>query len=133
MPLCGFNQKMLEGLKEFHKGLVEHGIIERSKKKDQSLEKIIKDEIIDMDRFLKEIPKIENTEIREIIETLTKYVSAFYKLIQKTDIEQYKETIGFLNNFYFEMDNKFYSELEGKSSDMKQLAIYLNKISGGKK
>ena len=26
MPLCGFNQEMVEGLASFHKGLVEYGI-----------------------------------------------------------------------------------------------------------
>lgn len=129
MALCGFNEKMLEGLTAFHEGLVEHGIIERSKKKNQSLEKTIENELNDMKRFIKEIPKIENPEIREVTDSLTKYANAFYKLIQKTGINNYKDTIKFLNNFYFKMDEKFYNELEGKPDDMKQLALYLNKIS----
>lgn len=29
MPLCGFNQEMLEGMSKFHKGLVEQ-LIEKS-------------------------------------------------------------------------------------------------------
>lgn len=129
MPLCGFNKQMLDGCKNFHLGLVEHGIIERSKKKNQSLEKTIENELNDMKRFQKEIPNIENPEIKEITDSLTKYACAFYKLIDKQGIENYKETINFLNNFYFKMDEKFYNELEGKPEDMKELALYLNEIS----
>ena len=33
-----------------------------------------------------------------------------------------------LNKFFWEMDNKYYTELEGKSDDMKKLVEYLNKI-----
>ena len=31
MPLCGFNEKMLEGLKEFHKGLVGQKVFRESR------------------------------------------------------------------------------------------------------
>ncbi len=129
MPVCRFNKQMLEGLKFFHKGLVEHGIIERSKKKNQTTGETMNKEIEDMGRFQKELSTIEDLEIRELVRTLTEYACAFYKLIQKEGIENYEELIEKINNLYFEMDNKFYSELEGKPDDMKQLAIYLNKIS----
>ena len=81
-----------------------------------------------MDRFLKETNNIKSEEMRELTETLAKYASAFYKLIQKVGVEKYPEVIKFLNNFYFSMDNKFYSELEGKKDDMKQLTLYLNTL-----
>ena len=42
MPICGFNQKMIEGLHGLQNGLVEHGIIERSKKKNQTHEETLK-------------------------------------------------------------------------------------------
>jgi len=128
MPICGFNQSMVEGLSDFHKGLVEHGIIMRSEKKSQSFEKTIEKELDDMSRFRKEIQRIEDPEIQEITEALTNYASAFYKFVQKKGIKNYAKTINFLNKFYFEMDNKYYSELEGKPEDMKELAIYLNTI-----
>lgn len=174
------NEKMLKGLKGFHKGLVEHGIILRSKNKNQTFKETIKKELDDMDRFQKEIHRIKDYETRELIRALTEYACAFYKLIQKRGIENYKKTIEFLdklyldldnknnfkenmeikeliealikyitffnklvekksvdnyrktidlvNKFYFEMDDKYYSELEGKPEDMKQLAEYLNKV-----
>ncbi len=133
MALCGFNEKMLEGLKLFHNGLVEHGIIERSKKKNQTVGETMNKEIEDMGRFQKELSTIEDSEIRELIRTLTEYACAFYKLIQREGIENYEKLIEKINNLYFEMDDKFYSELEGKPDDMKQLAIYLNKINLGEK
>ncbi len=38
MPICGFNEKMLEGLKEFHKGLVKQTAFKESKKSKLKLE-----------------------------------------------------------------------------------------------
>src|SRR3989344_4484902 len=128
MPFCGFNQEMVEGLSGFHSGLVEHGIVDRSKKKDQSFEETIEKELSDISRFIKEIHNIKDPEMRELTEALTKYACAFYKLIQIKGIKNYEKTISFLNKFYFEMDNKYYTELEGKEDDMKELAVYLNTL-----
>jgi len=129
MPICGFNQKMIDGLDGFQKGLVEHGIIDRSKKKKQTFEKTMDVELSDMSRFMKEMGNIEDPAMRELTEALTKYACAFYKLVQKKGIENYHKTIQFVNKYYFEMDNKFYTELEGKPDDMKLLVQHLNKIN----
>lgn len=126
MPLCGFNQKMIQGISGFHGGLVEHGIINRSAKKNQPFEETLKKELDDMSRFMEQIHLIKDPEIRELTGALTKYASAFYKLINKSGIGTYKETIQFLNKFFWEMDNKYYSELEDQPDDMKKLALYLN-------
>ncbi len=129
MPMCGFNQKMLQGMSGFQSGLVEHGIIDRSEKKKQSFEETMNKELSDMSRFKKEIYRIKDPELRELTEALTSYACAFYKLIRKKGIKNYKETIQFLNKFFWEMDDKYYSELEGKPEDMKKLALHLNSIS----
>ncbi|MEK6835455.1 MAG: hypothetical protein AABX55_00325 [Nanoarchaeota archaeon] len=128
MPICGFNQKMLEGLIQFHEGLVEHGLIERSKKKNQTIDETLNHEFDDMSRFLIETEKITNPEMREVIEALTRYAKAFYSLVRKNGVNNYKQTIRALNEFYVEMDNKYYSDLEGKPKDMKQLVEYLNSV-----
>ncbi len=129
MPFCGFNEKMLQGMSGFQNGLVEHGIIDRSEKKKQSFEETMNKELNDMSRFMKEIYRIKNPEIRELTEALTSYACAFYKLIRKKGIKNYRSTIQFLNKFFWEMDDKYYSELEGKPEDMKKLALHLNAIS----
>ncbi|MFH1801990.1 MAG: hypothetical protein ABH864_00900 [archaeon] len=128
MALCGFNQKMLDGLDGFQSGLVEHGILDRSKKKSQSFDETLSRELEDMGRFRKEMHLIGDPELRELTEALTNYACAFYKLVGKKGIENYGETIQFLNKFFWEMDDKYYSELEGKPDDMKLLAIHLNKF-----
>lgn len=128
MPLCGFNQKMLEGLTAFHEGLVEHGIVERSKVKGQSINQTIERELSDMERFLGETERIADSEVRGTVEALTKYAHAFYSLIRRNGFQNYEQTIQTLNRLYVEMDNKFYKELEGKPNDMIQLAEHLNGV-----
>jgi hypothetical protein len=128
MPICGFNQKMLNGLRDLHEGLVEHGIIERSTIREQSVNETLQRELSDMSRFLGETNSLANPQIRELTEALTKYAKAFYTLIGKQGIGNYRETIGKINGFFVEMDRKYYDELEGKTDDMKQLVEHLNGV-----
>jgi len=128
MALCGFNQKMLEGLTSFHEGLVEHGLVEHSRIRNQTIDETLHRELDDMNRFLAETHRISNPQTREMIETLTSYTKAFYTLMQEKDVDKYKEVIQRLSSVYFSMDSKYYSELEGKPEDMKQLAEYLNEV-----
>ena len=126
MPLCGFNQKMLEGLIAFHEGLVEHGLIDRAKKKGQSVEQTLKAELSDMERFLGETCGIEDPKKRAIVEAITNYAKAFYQFIGTEGVDNYRQVAQRLNDFYKKMDDKFYTELEGKQDDMSQLAGYLD-------
>src|SRR3989338_371084 len=111
MPFCGFNQKMLQGISGLQEGLVEHGIVTRSKKKGQTHEETLQKELEDMSRFMREIHGIKDSEIRELTEALTKYACAFYKLVNNRGISNYRKTIQNLNKFFWEMDNKYYTEL----------------------
>ena len=126
MPLCGFNQKMLEGLVAFQEGLVEYGLIDRAQKKGQSVEQTFKAELSDMERFLKETYRIKDFQKRAIIEAITNYARAFYQLVGEQGVDKYRQIVQGLNEFYRKMDYKFYSELEGKKDDMPQLAAYLD-------
>jgi len=129
MALCGFNKKMLEGLTVFNEGLVEYGLIERAEKNNETLEQAIKREISDMTRLLLETDKIEDSAKRVLTEGIVKYAMGFYLLLRKTDAkENYKEVIQNIGKYFHSMDNKFYSELEGKPDDMKQLAQHLDKL-----
>ena len=129
MPLCGFNQKMLQGLQAFHEGLVEHGLIERSQKKGTSIESTLQKELNDMDRFLRETPTIENPELRKVIESLTIYARSLYQLIEKGGFAQHPTTLTSLLAIYEGMDRTYYTELEGKPDDMKNLVTYFNRQS----
>ena len=51
----------------------------------------------------------------------------FYLIMQKTDIDDYKEVIERIGEYFHFMDDKYYSELEGKEDDMKELLELLNR------
>ena len=131
MPMCGFSQKMLEGLASFQEGLVEHGLFERSRETGQTVEERLQEELSDMGRFSVETHRIENPELRALTESLSKFAQSFYKLARKKGIDNYKQTAKEVNNFFIEMDAKFYGELQGKPEDMKKLAEHLNAYSIG--
>jgi len=48
-------------------------------------------------------------------------------IIREKGIENYKETIGKIMNYFHFMDDKYYSELEGKQDDMMNLTKLLDK------
>lgn len=134
MALCGFNQKMLEGLISLSEGLVEHGLKYRCEKNKETIEQGIKREISDMARLIPELHRIDDTAKRILTEGIVKYAQGFYMIMRKTGIKNYKEGIGKISEYFESMDKKYYDELEGKPEDMKQLAQYLNKINiSGKK
>ncbi len=120
---------MLEGLVAFHEGLVEHGLVERSRIRGQSVDQTLQRELSDMDRFLAETNNLADPEVRELTEALTNYAKAFYKLAGREGIGDYKDTVRKLDEFYVKMDDKFYKELENQPDDMKKLVGYLNQVS----
>ena len=130
MPLCGFNSEMLQGLEAFHKGLFEHGIVERSLNKKSDEKTVISTEIKEMNLFLNETHGINDENLRDLVENLTKYARAFYKILENKGLNQNKIIIQFLTDFYFNMDKKYYSELEDSPDRMKLLVSYLNNFGG---
>ena len=127
MPLCGFNEKMLKGLSAFNEGLVEHGLKYRSELNDETIDQAIKREISDMTRLLSEIHRIDDNAKRILTEGIAKYAMGFYLIMRKNNIEDYKEIVRRIGEFFHYMDDKYYSELEGKPDDMKELAESLDK------
>jgi len=126
MPLCGFNKKMIEGLKKFNEGLVEHGLIHRSQKNEESIEQAINRELSDMMRFLEETQEIDKSSKRIITEGLVKYSMGFYLIMRENNIEDYEEILDLISDYFRFMDSKYYSELEGQPDDMKKLVELLN-------
>ena len=127
MPICGFNEKMLKALTAFSEGLVEHGLKFRSEKNGETIEQAIKREIADMARLLAEIHRIDDSDKRILTEGIVRYAMGFYLIMRKTGIEDYKEVIGEITEYFHFMDDKYYSELEGKPDDMKELVELLDK------
>jgi hypothetical protein len=127
MGLCGFNEKMVKGLEALNEGLVEHGLKHRSQKNGETIDQAIKRELSDMMRLLSEIHRIDDTPKKMLTEGLVKYVMGFYLIIRSNNIEEYKEVIEKISEYFWYMDDKYYSELEGKPDDMKELAELLDK------
>lgn len=136
MALCGFNEKMLKGLRDFTEGLVEHGLIFKSKKHNETIEQAVRREISDMARLLFELNGIGDSAKRILTEGLIKYAQGFYLIMRKEEIKDYKELIGKIMDYFRFMDDKYYSELEGQVNDMESLVKLLNdkiiKFHGGK-
>ena len=127
MPMCGFNQKMLGGLTALTEGLVEHGLKFRCEKNGETIDQGIKREISDMTRLLFETHRIDDSAKRILTEGIVRYAQGFYMLTRKTGIDNYKEDIVKIMDYFHSMDSKFYSELEGRPNDMKDLAKFLDK------
>lgn len=132
MPLCGFNKKMLEGLNAFNEGLVEHGLIFRGKQNSETIDQGIKRELSDMTRLLPELLRLDDVPKRLITQGIVTYVMGFYLIMRKNNLdktpEKYKDFIEKLNIYFYNMDNKYYGELEGMGDDMKKLVEYLDKL-----
>ena len=136
MPMCGFDKKMLEGLAAFQEGLVEHGLYQRSRETGQTYEERINEELSDMDRFSVEMDRISDPEMRDITKGLSTFARAFYKLARRKGLDNYKETIQAVNDFFVEMDRVYYGEkqgegLQGKPNDMRDLVEHLDKYLVG--
>lgn len=127
MPICGFNDKMLKALINFSEGLVEHGLVFRSEKNGETIDQAIKREISDMTRLFSEINRIDDSAKRILTEGIVKYAMGFYLVMRKTGIEDYKEVIERIGEYFRFMDEKYYSELEGEPEDMKKLVEFLDK------
>ena len=129
MALCGFNQKMLEGLAAFSEGLVEHGLEYRCKENKETIEQGIKREISDMARLIPELNRIDDAAKRILTEGIVKYAQGFYMVMRKTGIGNYKEDISRMMDYFKSMDSKYYDELEGQPEDMRDLAHHLNTLT----
>lgn len=125
---CGFNEKMFQGLNEFNEGLVEHGLMFKSVKNNESIEQTIRREISDMTRLLAETHRIDDSAKRLMTEGLVQYVMYFFALIRKKNLKEYKEIVKNIGEYFKKMDDKYYSGFDGKPEDMKMIVEFINGI-----
>jgi len=60
---------------------------------------------------------------------LSTFARAFYRLTRRKGLDNYQQTAQAVNNYFVEMDIKFYGELHGKKNDVGQLVKHLNGIA----
>lgn len=125
---CGFNKKMLQGLIEFNEGLVEHGLLFKSTKNNESIDQAVRREISDMTRLLAETHRIDDSAKRLMTEGLVQYVMYFFVLIRKKNLKEYKEIVKNISEYFKEMDDKYYSDFDEKSEDMRMIVEFINEI-----
>ncbi|MBI2662110.1 hypothetical protein HYX11_01485 [Candidatus Woesearchaeota archaeon] len=101
-------------------------MIERSGRKQQTIEDMLDAELADMRRFLTKTSTINDPRVRKVVEGLTIYAQGVYELMQGQDVSMYKEMVETLNHLMNGMDSKYYSDLEGKPDDMQQLVRYID-------
>ena len=80
-----------------------------------------------MTRLLSEIHRIDDNDKRILTEGIAKYAMGFYLIMRKNNIEDYKEIVEKIGEYFHYMDDKYYSELEGNPDDMKELVKSLDK------
>lgn len=133
MPLCGFDEQMLEGLSNFYKGLAE-AVRRKSQERKIPIEAAIILELKDMDDFLKNLVLLGNPLNKDKLLGITQYAKTFYlgalqqskekQIPIETAMEnQIKET----KQFLAAIDTHYYEHLEGKKEQpMTELVQWIN-------
>ena len=110
MPLCGFNKKMISGLRQFGEGLYDQAE-KRSVEDDVTLRKSFDNELTEMDIFLEILEKKDAARFQALI-GITYLAQALYRNGQGKNEPKKKFLREFekLLNFLIEMDDKYYKD-----------------------
>jgi hypothetical protein len=122
MPMCGFNQKMLEGLSLFAEGLFDQAI-KRSGEDNLSLEESLKQEILEMNIF-REILDSKGEKF-QVLKGLTLIAQGMYKQglggTQEEIKEHFFEAAAQERDFCVKLDGEYYENLRPKFGPIKAL------------
>lgn len=111
MPLCGFNKKMIDGLRQFSEGLYDQAEI-RAKEDGVSLRESFDNEIAEMDIFQQILSKKDFIRLQALI-GVAHYAQSLYRNGQGLDCpkEKFFEAFEKQLGFFVELDDKYYKEL----------------------
>jgi hypothetical protein len=73
-----------------------------------------------------ELNGINDSAKRLLTEGIVKYAQGFYLIMRKKGIKNYKEDISKIMDYFYNMDSKYYGELERQPEDMKELIEFLD-------
>ena len=110
MPLCGFNKKMIDGLRQFGEGLYEQAE-KRAAEDGVSLRTSFENEVEEMDFFLQILS--ENSNRLQGLIGVTNLAQFLYRNVQGLEQpkEQFLKGSEKLLAFLVKMDDKYYKEL----------------------
>lgn len=128
MPLCGFDNQMLDGLEAFYTGLKE-AAVRNAKERDQSIIDAIHQEIREMDEFLGELSALPDPEDRQCLEGVTQFARSFYQNSLRRGGNVYSAMdaeIAHRRKFLQSVDERYYGHIQGKSpKPMKDLVAWI--------
>lgn len=127
MALCGFNEKMLEGIKTFLDGAIEYGIIDKAKNKGISVDEQVKNELYEISQWNYYSRKVDNGPTQKQIEGLGLLVGGTFEKDQKRGISNYKTSHILDLKLLKEIDDYYYNELNGDVKNMPRLFGWVNK------
>lgn len=116
MPLCGFNKKMIDGLRQFSEGLYDQAEI-RAREDKISLRESFDNEITEMDIFQQILSKKDFIRLQALI-GVAHLAQSLYRNGQGLDApkEKFFEAFEEQLDFFIELDDKYYKELRPDSS-----------------
>ncbi len=128
MAMCGFNKKMLEGIKTFLDGAIEYGIIDRAKNKGISVDEQVKSELHEISQWNYYSRNIYDGPTQKQIEGLGLLVGGTFEKDQKRGISNYKTNHVSDAKLLKDIDDYFYNDLKGDAKNMPKLFEYVNGI-----
>lgn len=111
MPLCGFNSKMLAGLRQFGEGLYEQAE-KRAKGDSCTLRESFDNEIKEMDAFFAILSTKDQKKYQELI-GVAHLAQALYRNAQGLEEpkEKFFAELGNAIDLFVKIDEKYYGEL----------------------
>ena len=135
MPVCGFNQKMLEGLSTFAEGLFDQAI-KRSREDSLSLEDSLKQEIREMDVF-REILDSKDERKLQVLKGITLIAQELYRQGLATTPEEIRKrffaAVAEEKDFCVKLDNEYYENLRpnfGPFEALQRLSPWIDEVRG---
>lgn len=126
MAICGFNEKMLEGLRNLFDGAIEFGIVDRAKKNGISTDEQFQEEFKEISQWLFYSKNIRDGPTQKVIEGIGLLIAGVFEKDFERGISNYKEGHILDTNFLRDVDDYFYDDLKGDRNNMSKLFDWVN-------
>ncbi len=130
MAMCGFNKKMLDGLKLFGEGLYDQAV-KNAAKNSLSLRESFEWEVQEMDIFIPIVAQKSAAKF-QALRGIAEYAQSLYKNAQGLDDPKntYFEALNENLEYFVEVDRVYYDELFPKIGKQKEALEELGKWMG---
>ncbi|HEC30478.1 MAG TPA: hypothetical protein ENI66_00495 [Candidatus Yonathbacteria bacterium] len=121
MPLCGFNEKMLDGLRQFGEGLFDQAEY-RAKADSVDMLTSFDNEVFEINTFLQILSK-KDPEKFQCLVGIAHITQALYKSGQGLESPKgaFLKNLDEMLKFFVEIDKKYYDDLRLKDAPQKAL------------